>query len=277
MKTLSTPRRIRILFNGIYIADTCEAKYVWEHPYYPQYYLPRTAFDFKHPDLHWDKVEEIRDDADKSVAVRFELRSGERKLEKIIDFNDALDEPSAAELKGYVKVDFYEPGKLKIAPRVCEYSPSTPHSDSLEDKWFEEDTPIFVHPKDPFKRVDLIQSNRPVRVHIDGKQMAEATSSIHLYETGLPVRFYMPSTALDQRVLQRSDTKTQCPYKGESEYYNVVVGGKEHKDVVWYYSTPTIECAGIAGLCCFYNEKVDIEIKEGGVWKKLQRPKSPFT
>ena len=42
--------------------------------------------------------------------------------------------------------------------------------------------------------------------------------------------------------------------------YNVVVNGKEYKDLIWRYETPTLESALIAGYVCFYNEKVDIYI-----------------
>lgn len=141
-------------------------------------------------------------------------------------------------------------------------------------KWLEEDTPIFVHPKDPFKRVDILTSTRPIRVEIDGRTIAETSASMHLYETSLPVRYYMPLTAIDVTVLRPSITKTQCPYKGEAEYYSVVIDGKEYKDIVWYYNRPTIECAAVAGMGCFYNEKVDIFFQEKGEWKKLERPKT---
>lgn len=147
---------------------------------------------------------------------------------------------------------------------------------AVSDQWFEEDTPIFVHPKDPFKRVDLLSSTRPIKVVIDGKVVAESAFSIHLYETSLPARFYLPFTSIDTSTLRPSDTRTQCPYKGEALYHNVVVNGKEYKDIVWYYSRPTVESAAIAGLRCFYNEKVDIWLQENGQWVKQERPKTHF-
>lgn len=140
-----------------------------------------------------------------------------------------------------------------------------------------EDTPIFVHPKGPFKRVDVLTSTRSIRVAVDGRTIAQTNVSMHLYETNLPVRFYMPLTSIDTSVLRPSTTRTWCPYKGESEYHSVVVNGKQYKDIVWFYSRPTIECAAIAGMCCFYNEKVDISIMQGdGEWELLERPKTNF-
>lgn len=133
-----------------------------------------------------------------------------------------------------------------------------------------------MHPKDPFKRVDILQSLRGLKIAVDGVTIAETSTSMHLYETGLPVRYYMPLTAIDGSVLRPSKTRTKCPYKGEAEYYDVVVGDKTHKDIVWFYTQPTIECAAITGLCCFYNEKVDISIHNGDQWEDLGRAKSIF-
>ena len=63
------------------------------------------------------------------------------------------------------------------------------------DQWFEEETPIYVHPKDPFKRVDILQSVREIRVSVDGHVLAQTLSSMHLYETGLPVCVSLSQTA----------------------------------------------------------------------------------
>jgi uncharacterized protein (DUF427 family) len=49
-----------------------------------------------------------------------------------------------------------------------------------------------------------------------------------------------------------------CPYKGIAEYYDVVLDGKEYKDIIWYYNYPIQESIQIAGLISFYNEKVEI-------------------
>lgn len=96
---------------------------------------------------------------------------------------------------------------------------------------------------------------------------------MHLLETGLPTRFYLPLASVDQSVLRKSDLTTKCPYKGDAEYYHIVVNGEEFKDLVWYYRLPTHESAGIAGLLCFYNEKVDI-VLDG---ERLERPSTLFS
>ncbi|MCJ1483620.1 hypothetical protein MMC06_003788, partial [Schaereria dolodes] len=128
------------------------------------------------------------------------------------------------------------------------------------DSWFEEEQRIYVHPKDPFKRIDILPSSRTIKVEIDGIVVAESSNVMMLIETGLPSRYYLPPTSVDWALLEPSDTVTSCPYKGDANYYNVNVKGKEHKDAIWWYRYPTPESVAVAGRLCFYNEKVDIYI-----------------
>jgi uncharacterized protein (DUF427 family) len=37
------------------------------------------------------------------------------------------------------------------------------------DHWYEEDEEVFVHPRDPYHRVDILQSSRRVKVRVNGE------------------------------------------------------------------------------------------------------------
>jgi uncharacterized protein (DUF427 family) len=126
------------------------------------------------------------------------------------------------------------------------------------DQWFEEDVPIYLHPKDPYKRIDILQSSRPIKVGVDGVTLAESVNPLFLLETTLRTRYYLPPTSVKWEYLIPSDTATVCPYKGRANYYHVIVDGKIYRDLVWYYRHPTMESAPVAGHLCFYNEMVDI-------------------
>lgn len=137
-----------------------------------------------------------------------------------------------------------------------------------------------MHPKDPYKRVDCLQSTTPIRVTIPlngiDVVLAESATSVHLYETMLPQRYYLPYTSINTIYLRPSQTMTECPYKGVAQYHHVVVQGQEFKDLIWWYRAPTAECIALTGLRCFYNEKVDIWMKDSPTWRKLERPKTHF-
>ncbi|KAI1409298.1 DUF427-domain-containing protein [Hypoxylon sp. FL1857] len=247
VKTLPTSRRVRILFNGEYIVDTTSALYVWEHEYYPYYYVPResVAGSLDHPPIKPDSF---------CVAT---LHVGRKTTDRIIVFGNKLAAQSKA-LQDMVRFEF-----------------------GAADAWFEEDTPIYVHPKDPFRRVDVLHSSRPLEVRVGGVVVARTNSAFHLHETGLPCRYYVPATAVDHRILRDSETTTACPYKGVANYYDVEVGDDDAarqttvKDLVWYYKTPTLECANIAGFLCFYHEKEGVEITLDGA--VVPRPKTPWS
>jgi len=137
------------------------------------------------------------------------------------------------------------------------------------DSGFEEDKEIYVHPKDPYKRVDIIPSTRHIVVKLNDTVIAESSAPYLLFETGLPVRYYLPKTSVNFELLEPTKTVTSCPYKGDANYYSILLDGKEYKDYVWWYRYPTPESVAIAGRVSFYNEKVDIYIE--GV--KEEKPK----
>jgi uncharacterized protein (DUF427 family) len=60
------------------------------------------------------------------------------------------------------------------------------------DRWFEEDEPVYAHPRDPYHRVDVRASSRHVAIRRDGELIAESRRPKLLFETGVPVRYYLP-------------------------------------------------------------------------------------
>jgi uncharacterized protein (DUF427 family) len=125
------------------------------------------------------------------------------------------------------------------------------------DEWYEEDERIAGHPRDPFHRVDVRESNRPVRIELDGDVVAETTRARLLCETSLPLRFYLPRE--DVRVeLHPSSPHTYCPYKGQASYWSVDVGGRRREDLGWSYERPLPDAVAITGLVAFWDERVDV-------------------
>src|ERR1700730_16855595 len=131
------------------------------------------------------------------------------------------------------------------------------------DAWFEEDDEVFVHPRDPYHRVDVLNSSRHVKVIVGGEVVAETTRPRILLETGLPTRYYIPKVDVRLELLTPTNTSSRCPYKGKASYWTVNVAGKEFKDIVGGYPAPIPECPKIENLLCFYDEKVDAVYVDG--------------
>jgi uncharacterized protein (DUF427 family) len=141
------------------------------------------------------------------------------------------------------------------------------------DAWFEEDEQVFTHPRDPYTRVDILPSSRHVRIEVDGVTVAESDKPTLLFETGLPVRYYLPKPQVRMDLLDPTDSVSHCPYKGQAAWWSVRTGDDVHADLAWSYRTPLPESQKIAGLVAFYNEKADIHVD--GVLQ--ERPVTKFS
>lgn len=135
-------------------------------------------------------------------------------------------------------------------------------------EWYEEDERVYAHARDPHHRVDTVRASRRVEVFVGGERIAHSVRPVVLYETWLPVRWYLPFADVRTELLTASETVSYCPYKGRARYWS----HPAVPDVAWSYPDPIPENPKIAGLLCFYNERVDLVVD--GV--PQPRPDSPF-
>jgi uncharacterized protein (DUF427 family) len=223
-------KRIRAYLAGEVVADTTRPLLVWEKPYYPTYYFPAA-------DVNTDLLTE-----DGGVA----------------------HSPS----RGDGKLLTVQAGKQKRvgAALLYEHSPFEELNATIRlewaamDAWFEEDEEVFTHPRDPYTRVDILPSSRHVRIVVDGITVAESARSTLLFETGLPPRYYVPKTDVRMELLVPTASSSHCPYKGDANYWSLTLDDDDVDDVAWSYRTPLPESQKIAGLVCFYPDKVDLYV-----------------
>jgi uncharacterized protein (DUF427 family) len=235
-----TPRRLRVVVGGETIADSRTAFMLHEQGLQPVYYFPSrdVRSDLLEPS---DRVTRC---PKKGEASYWTIRAG-----------DSVVEAGA----------WYYPEPLAGADWLRDLVAF--YFDRM-DHWYEEDEEIHVHPRDPYHRVDVVASDRRVRISLEGTVLAESARALALFETGLPARWYIPREDVVAE-LEPSDTVTHCPYKGAAGYYSVA----GVKDLVWYYEQPLAEVGRIAGLVCFFNEKVDLEL-DGEL---AERPDTPWS
>jgi uncharacterized protein (DUF427 family) len=138
------------------------------------------------------------------------------------------------------------------------------------DHWYEENDEVFVHARDPYKRIDVLRSSRQVQVILGGVEVANTRRPTLLLETGLVTRFYIPFEDVRKDLLLPTDVHTRCPYKGEASYWSVQVGDRVYREIVWSYPTTLPEAQRIAGLLSFFNERVDSIIVDGAEFPKPQ-------
>ncbi len=238
-----SPRRVRAFFDNTVLADSQRVLLVFETRRPPVYWFP-TA------DVRMEllTVKEPAGEAG-SGTVRWRSNTGGRVADNL-GYSYANPKGDLAPLEGHIAF----------------------HWNAI-DAWYEEDEEVFVHPRDPYTRVDTVHSSRQVQVVVDGQVVADTNRPVLLFETGLPTRYYIPKLDVRMDLLEPTSTVTHCPYKGDATYWSLSVGAKRYQDFAWSYPRPIPEIPKIENLLCFYNEKVDLYVD--GVLQ--ERPESPFS
>jgi uncharacterized protein (DUF427 family) len=225
-------RRVRVFVAGEAVADSSRTIYLFETGHLPVYYFPRADVrsDLLEPTDHGTHCPYKGDASYYTVVV------GDRRVENAI--------------WGY-------PDPLASIPQIADY---VAFYWDKADAWFEEDDEVFRHARDPYHRVDVLQSSRHVQVRIGDVIVADSRRPRLLFETGLPVRYYVPKLDVRQDLLVPTPTRTRCPYKGEAVYWSVQVGADRLEDIAWSYPAPIPEAPKIENLVAFFDEKVDVVV-----------------
>ncbi|MGZ4428405.1 MAG: DUF427 domain-containing protein [Nocardioidaceae bacterium] len=246
-------RRLRCTRGEVLVCDTTSAYLVWE----PRRIVPSYAVPVA--DLRVRLSEDAAPPAPPEPAARvlppgrFEphLEAGTALTVHVDDtaLNGAAYRPDDPDLADHVVLDF------------------------TAFSWTEEAQPMTGHPHDPFKRIDVLPSDRHVVVRFGGVVLADSTRPAALYETGLPTRWYLPRADVRMDRLEPSQARTVCAYKGQASYYSVAGAGDEGAAIAWTYTEPLHDATPVRDLLCFWNERTDLELDGAAV----PRPSSPFS
>jgi uncharacterized protein (DUF427 family) len=236
-------KRVRVYVGGEAVADTRHPLFVWEVPYYPTYYFP--VGDVREELLA--QTGKTKHSTSRGDGELFTVKTARREAEDAV-----LRYPNSPieELRDHVRFDW-----------------------QAVDAVFEEDEEVFIHARDPHARIDILRSSRRIEVVVNGVKVADSVRPTLLFETGLPVRYYFPQTDVRMDLLTPTKSESGCPYKGFARYWSVEADGETFEDLAWSYPTPLPESQKVAGLMCFYNEKVDL-IVDG---EPQERPHTPFS
>ena len=241
-----SPKWVRVLAGGETVADTKRALLLRETGHTPNYYLPIDDVRME----FFERTDRSTHCPYKGDAIYWTLKVSEKVEENAVWSYPVRLDDEAPDLSAYVA--FYW---------------------NKFDAWYEENEQVYVHARDPYKRVDVLPSTRHVTVAIDGETVADTHAPTLLFETGLPVRYYIPILDVRQDLLTPTDKVTACPYKGQASYYSVRGGGEVLDDIAWYYRYPITEASGIAGMVAFFNERVDTTV-DGEL---QERPKTKWS
>lgn len=242
-----SPRRVRTELGGATVADSTRALLLREAGRLPVYYFPWS--DVRAEAL--ERTDHTTTSDFKGTATYWTVRMGERTAENAAWSYEAPPD-GGPDLKGHVAFYWRE-----------------------MDAWYEEDERAFAHARDPYKMgVDARRSARHVRVEHAGVTLAETRRPFLLFETGLPVRYYIPAEDVRMDLLAPSPTITQCAYKGQASYWSARIAGQESADVAWTYREPLVVATPVAGAIAFFQERVDAIFVDG---EQVERPATQWS
>lgn len=227
-----SPKRVRAVFGEETVADSREAKLLHETGSSPVWYLPLddVRLDLMVPTDHHTHC------PFKGDASYWSVQVGDRTVDNVAwSYPEPL--ASAPPIAGHIA--FYH-------DRV--------------DAWFEEDEKVIGHPRDPYHRIDVREGSSHVRVRVGGELVADTRRPKLLFETGLPVRYYLADADVRGELLEPAATTTICPYKGVATYESATIGGTTYSDVAWTYREPLTDAVRVAGHRSFMGDGVEVEV-----------------
>ncbi|QMU76209.1 DUF427 domain-containing protein [Streptacidiphilus sp. PB12-B1b] len=96
-----------------------------------------------------------------------------------------------------------------------------------------------------------------VVVSVAGRVVADTRNALTLREASYPPVQYIPLADVDRSLLERTDTTSYCPFKGDASYYSIPAGGARSVDAIWSYEAPHAAVAEIKDHVAFYPDRVD--------------------
>ena len=139
------------------------------------------------------------------------------------------------------------------------------------ETWLEEDDEIIVHPRDPYHRIDVLNTSRRIVVRVAGEEVARTEGARILFETALPPRYYLPRDDVRMEALSRSLVRTGCAYKGYAEHFDI----GSVLSVAWSYREPRHEAELVRDRVAFYQERPEVELELDG--EIVPRPQTPWS
>ena len=109
----------------------------------------------------------------------------------------------------------------------------------------------------PDHPITIERNSRRVTMTLNGRVLADSHDALTLREAAYPPVHYTPRRDVDMAALERSATRTYCPYKGEAAYFTIPAGGERSIDAIWTYEAPVGAVAEIANHLAFYPDRVD--------------------
>jgi uncharacterized protein (DUF427 family) len=108
--------------------------------------------------------------------------------------------------------------------------------------------------------ITITPSTTHVEILVNGLKVAASDRPVLLDETGMPTRYYLAPEDVRSDLLRRTNFHTTCPFKGQASYWSLALADETLDGIVWSYEEPLPGAEAIAGLLCFFPERVEMHV-----------------
>lgn len=112
---------------------------------------------------------------------------------------------------------------------------------------------VWDYPRPPRMASDA----REVAVRVGAHEIARSRRSVRLLETASPPTVYVPPDDVRMECFEMEVGTSRCEWKGEANYWSVIVPGRRVNGAAWSYANPLPEYEGIRGYFAFYPSRVE--------------------
>jgi uncharacterized protein (DUF427 family) len=111
----------------------------------------------------------------------------------------------------------------------------------------------------PDHPITITRNPHRLRVTFAGQTIADTTHALTLKEAGYKPVHYIPRADATMGALQVTQHHSHCPYKGDANYFSIIVDGRTAENAVWSYQQPYPAVKEIKDHLAFYPDRVTIE------------------
>ncbi|KAK6361315.1 hypothetical protein TWF730_005050 [Orbilia blumenaviensis] len=246
-------KRIRAWHQGTLVLDTERAICVWENAFFPTLYVPKSSL--------FERIDEGY------PLQKYESRNDRTNIAKLLILHKLVDAVQC-DWGLFVKKRCIGDVMVAVGGRLKDYI----------HEWREHEDVIVGFPRDPYKAITINNSSRSIEIKI-GSERFVSDQAIVLSQKGYPPRYYFTRDIFKFKLASgrkfeardpRKNGKTfLCPYKGQAEYFDMTLNGKEYENICWRFTQPPPEVYGIKNRYCF-NTRLLTSIRVDGVHLPLE-------
>jgi uncharacterized protein (DUF427 family) len=110
----------------------------------------------------------------------------------------------------------------------------------------------------PDHPITVTATPKRIQVRYGEHVIADSRQALTLQESTYPPVIYFPREDVSMEFFSRTEKTTHCPYKGDANYYTILMDGRFADNAVWTYENPYPAMETIRGRLAFYPNQVEI-------------------